>query len=194
MTEESLPPGQVRTRKWPVLDLGDQPEIPRETWSLEVTGAVEHPRRWTWAELQELPAVEATGDFHCVTGWSRLGNRWAGVRLRDLAALAEPRPEVRFLLARGADRDPASGEPYTADLPLEEALREEVLLVHTWDGAPLPGEHGGPVRLVVPRLYAWKSVKWVTGLDFSAEDRPGYWERRGYSRRARPWLEERYAR
>lgn len=187
-----LPVGQHQARNWPVLDLGVHPDLAQEDWQLQVSGLVEQPIILSWQDLLDLPQVDLNVDFHCVTTWSAMDLAFRGVRFRDLAELVRPTEEARFLLCTGADRDPTSGEAYTTNLPLLDALQDDVLLVHTWDGAPLPREHGGPVRMVTPRLYAWKGTKWITGIEFLAEDQPGFWERRGYSDGANPWREERY--
>ena len=189
-----LPVGQREVRNWPVLDLGHQPLVGRSEWRLEVTGLVENPLVLDWDAFLALPQVDDESDFHCVTTWSRMDNRWRGVRLRDLAALARPTEEARFLFCTGHDRDPGSGESYTTNLPLDRALDPDVLLVHTWEGQPLPREHGGPVRMITPRLYAWKGTKWIKRIEFLAQDRPGFWEERGYSDSAEPWLDDRYRR
>ncbi len=188
-----LPVGQRQVENWPVLDLGVLPELSHAAWGLEVTGLVENPVRLDWEALLELPQAEDVSDFHCVTTWSRMDNHWRGVRFRDLAEHVVPKENARFVLATGADRDPASGEYYTTNLPLERALEPDVLLVHTWEGHPLPQEHGGPVRMITPRLYAWKGAKWISKLEFLAEDRLGFWERRGYSNTAEPWFDDRYS-
>jgi len=180
-----LPVGQTETAKWPVLDLGHQPNLPLERWHLRVDGAVEHPLDLSWQDLVALPQAEEVADFHCVTGWSRFGLRFGGVRFETLAAAASPLPEASHVMTHGFDG-------YTTNLPLEEALKEDVLLVHTVDGAPLPQEHGGPCRLVTPQLYAWKGAKWISRIEFLAGDRKGYWERNGYSNSAHPWRNDRY--
>lgn len=186
----ALPVGQHAVRNWPVLDLGDLPDIAREEWRLELTGAVENPLTLDWAAFMALPQVEEQSDFHCVTSWSRMDNRWVGVRLRTLAEFAVPSDDARFVIATGYDREPASGLPYTTNLALARALDPDVLLVHTWEGAPLPREHGGPVRMITSR--AWKGAKWIRKLELRAEDEPGFWEVRGYSNTAEPWFDDRY--
>jgi DMSO/TMAO reductase YedYZ molybdopterin-dependent catalytic subunit len=188
-----LPVGQHEVRNWPVLDLGDQPDVPLAAWRLEVGGLVENPLTLTWEDFLALPQVEDTSDFHCVTTWSRFDNRWKGVRFRDLMEIAVPRPEACFVITQGYDRLPGSDVPYTTHLPLARAVEEDVLLVHTWEGRPLPREHGGPCRMITPRLYAWKGAKWIRRIELAAEDRPGFWEVRGYSRTAEPWLDDRYS-
>ncbi len=180
------PPGQnlLEPAEWPVLDLGRTPAIDRARWRLAVDGAVEGPLSLGFEDLLALPQVTERQDFHCVTGWSILGLAFGGVRLETVLALAGLAPEATHLLCHGAD-------DYTTNLPLEEALKPDVLLVHALDGRPLPVEHGGPVRVVVPELYAWKGAKWVTRLELLAHDRRGYWEIRGYSNGAHPWRDDR---
>lgn len=188
-----LPPGQHAVKNWPVLDLGDLPDVSTADWRLELTGLVENPLTLDWDAFLALPQVEDTSDFHCVTTWSRFDNRWRGVRFRDLAELAVPRDEARFVLTTGYDVLPGSDVPYTTNLPLARAVEDDVLLVHTWEGQPLPREHGGPCRMITPKLYAWKGAKWIRRIEFAAEDRPGFWEVRGYSNSAEPWFDDRYS-
>jgi DMSO/TMAO reductase YedYZ molybdopterin-dependent catalytic subunit len=180
-----LPVGQTETDKWPVLDLGVQPSVPTSRWSLTVDGAVEAPVRLTWGELLALEQVEDVSDFHCVTTWSRLDLRWKGVRVADVIGLAMPVDGASHLMCHGSDG-------YTTNLSLAEALKPDVLLVHTVDGAPLPREHGGPVRMITPQLYAWKGSKWIERLEVLVGDKPGFWEERGYSMTAHPWRNDRY--
>ncbi|MGH7266908.1 MAG: sulfite oxidase-like oxidoreductase [Candidatus Rokuibacteriota bacterium] len=182
---DRVPPGQVLTTKWPVLTYGETPRVDTAGWVFRISGDVETPRQWTWEELLALPQVEVVSDVHCVTKWSRLDNRWRGVRPRDLLAEARPQPDARHVMVR-AEAD------YTTNLPLEALLDDDVVLALAHDGAPLTAEHGGPVRLVVPRLYFWKSAKWVTGFELSREDRPGFWEALGYHMHGDPWREERF--
>jgi DMSO/TMAO reductase YedYZ molybdopterin-dependent catalytic subunit len=181
-----LPPGQHLAKGWPVLDLGIRPSVTRETFELEVDGLVAHPLRLAWADLLGLPQVESVSDFHCVTTWSTFDNAWSGVRFRDLMARAEPRPEARFVLF-------ASSDGYDTNLPLEACLDADVLVVHGWMGKPLPPEHGGPVRMIVPKRYGWKSAKWIRKITCLAEDHEGFWEVRGYSNTAFPWEEDRFS-
>lgn len=188
-----LPVGQRRVPNWPVLDLGDTPDVPLDRWRLEVSGACEHPLSLTWSEFLALPQIDDVSDFHCVTTWSRLDNHWRGVAVRALAELAVPTPEARFVTCTGYDVMPGTGIPYTTNLPLDRAVEDDVLLVHTWEGRPLPREHGGPCRMITPKLYAWKGTKWIRRIEFHADDRPGFWEVRGYSTTAEPWLDDRYA-
>jgi DMSO/TMAO reductase YedYZ molybdopterin-dependent catalytic subunit len=188
-----LPVGQHEVRNWPVLDLGDTPTVSTADWVLEVSGLCENPLRLTWDDFMALPQVEDVSDFHCVTTWSRMDNRWGGVRFQTLAELAVPAPEARHVLCTGADHMPGTRVPYTVNLPLERAVDEDVLLVHTWEGQPLPSEHGGPCRMITPKLYAWKGAKWIQRIDFLAEEQLGFWEIRGYSNTAEPWFEDRYS-
>ena len=180
-----MPPGQTVTAKWPVLTYGDTPRVDPTNWIFRIFGAVQTPRRWTWAEFSRLPEVEVVSDVHCVTRWSRLDNRWRGVRPRDLLAEARPAPTARHVMVH-AEPD------YTTNLPLAALLEDDVVLATHHDGRVLPPEHGGPVRLVVPRLYFWKSAKWVTGFELLDADRPGFWEGYGYHMRGVPWLVERF--
>jgi DMSO/TMAO reductase YedYZ molybdopterin-dependent catalytic subunit len=189
----AVPVGQHVVKNWPVLDLGEQPEIPLETWRLEIAGLVENPFALDWHQLMALPQVEDVSDFHCVTTWSRLDNHWKGIRVRTIAELAVPKEEARYILCTGYDFLPGSSVPYTVNVPLARAIEEDVLLVHTWEGQPLPREHGGPLRMITPKLYAWKGAKWIRKIEFLAEDQKGFWEVRGYSNTAEPWFNDRYS-
>ncbi len=180
-----VPPGQSRTRKWPVLDASGTPRIP-EDWKLEIFGLVERPLVFTLEQFRQLPRVKVFADFHCVTQWSRLGNRWEGVSTRDLLDQAGVRPEARFVILHGYDQG------WTTNLPLTDFLAEDALITDLHDGEPLSADHGGPVRAMVPQLYAWKSAKWLKGIELSDIDKPGYWERGGYHLHGDPWKEERY--
>ena len=188
-----LPVGQREVKNWPVLDLGDLPKIDRDAWRLVVSGRVEKPLVLTWDEFMDLPQVEEVSDFHCVTTWSRMDNHWRGVRFRTIAELAVPKEDARFVLVTGYDKAPGTDVPYTTNLPLARAIEPDVLLVHTWEGKPLPIEHGGPCRMITPRVYAWKGAKWIHEIEFLDVDRPGFWEVRGYSNTAEPWLDDRYS-
>jgi len=189
----SIPAGQRVVENWPVLDLGDVPNVSLADWRLEATGLVENPVTLTWDDFMALPQVDDVSDFHCVTTWSRFDNHWRGVRMRDLAELVVPDERVRFVLFTGADVEPGTDVPYTTNLPLARATEDDVLLVHTWEGQPLPREHGGPVRVITPKLYAWKGAKWVRRIDFLPQDQRGFWELRGYSNSAEPWFNDRYS-
>jgi DMSO/TMAO reductase YedYZ molybdopterin-dependent catalytic subunit len=181
-----VPPGQRVTRGWPVLHEGPIPRFDRAAWRLTVTGLVTTAVELTYDELQVLEVVEMRADFHCVTGWSKLDNFWRGVRAADVVERAAPTDDATHVTV-GADYG------YTANLPLAALLDPESLLAWGHNGADLAPKHGWPLRLVVPRLYGWKSVKWVRSFELMAEDRRGFWEVRGYHNRADPWLEERYA-
>lgn len=184
--EPRLPPGQVLTEKWPVLHYGSVPSTDLAAWDLRVTGRVESPARWTWDEFQALPRVEVHSDIHCVTRWSRYDNRWSGVALREVLSIVRPKPEARFAIVHAE-------QGFTANLPLEELVQDDVLLADRHDGQPLTPEHGWPLRLVVPRRYFWKSAKWVRAIELVDRDQPGFWERNGYHNDADPWREERFA-
>lgn len=179
-----VPPKQNVLSTWPVLDCLDQPMVSTERWELRVEGEVEEPMRLSWADLLALPQTEDVSDFHCVTGWSRLDMRWEGVAFETLAALARPTLAATHVMFHSYDG-------YSTNLPIEEALKPDVILAHRVDGAPLPTEHGGPVRVVTPQLWAWKGAKWVRRVEFMPHDRRGYWEIRGYSNTAWPWRDDR---
>ena len=180
-----LPPGQYLTEKWPVLHAGGVPDADIATWTLELTGEVEEPITLTFAELTALPATEVTTDIHCVTRWSRFDARFKGVHWRELAKLCRPKQSARFSIAH-ADAG------YTANVPLTALEDEQALVVYEADGEPLTPEHGYPLRLFIPTKYFWKSAKWLTGIELSAVDKPGFWERYGYNNDADFWQEERY--
>jgi DMSO/TMAO reductase YedYZ molybdopterin-dependent catalytic subunit len=188
-----LPIGQHEVKNWPVLDLGDVPDIPLASWRLEIGGSVHNPMSLTWNDFLALPQTDEVSDFHCVTTWSRFDNHWRGVRMRDLAELVVPDDEAQFVLFTAYDVQPGTDIPYTTNLPLARATEDDVLLVHTWEGQPLPREHGGPVRVITPKLYAWKGAKWVRRIEFVARDQRGFWELRGYSNTAEPWVNDRYS-
>jgi DMSO/TMAO reductase YedYZ molybdopterin-dependent catalytic subunit len=182
----ALPVGQTITKKWPVLDLGIQPDIDLDNWQLIVDGAVEYPLHLNWTDFMALPQTADTSDFHCVTTWSKLNMNWKGVRLLDLAALAQPKENATHILCYGYD-------DYTTNVSLEEALKPDVLLAHTVEEQPLPREHGGPVRMITPQLYAWKGSKWINRIEFLTKNIRGFWEERGYSNTAYPWRNDRYS-
>lgn len=181
-----VPPGQTTTGKWPVLDIGVQPEVPLDFWSLTISGLVEKPQAFNWEQFNQLPQTKDISDFHCVTTWSKLDNHWEGVRLSDIAKLCGIKPEARYVYIKAYDG-------YSTNLPLEEAMKYDVLLVHTWEGQPLTREHGAPVRMITPQLYAWKGAKWIGEIIFRENDELGFWEQRGYSNSAEPWLNDRYS-
>jgi DMSO/TMAO reductase YedYZ molybdopterin-dependent catalytic subunit len=182
-----VPPGQARTKKWPVLDASGPPTADLAKWRFRIAGLVGQAAEWTWEEFQQLPRTKVFADFHCVTRWSRLGNLWEGVSTKELLARAGgAAPRARYVMAYGYDRG------WTTNLPLADFLAEDALVALTHDGAPLDLPHGGPARLVVPRLYAWKSAKWIAGLELMAEDRAGFWEANGYHMHGDPWQEQRF--
>lgn len=181
-----IPVGQHETQNWPVLDLGIHPELSFEQWSLQIDGAVTTPQNLSWSEFLAMEQVEDISDFHCVTTWSKMDITWRGVRLAHLLALSEPKPEACHLMCHAYDG-------YTTNVSMEEALKDDVLLVHTADGAPLTREHGGPVRMITPQLYAWKGAKWIKRIEVLTEEALGFWEKRGYSNTAYPWKNDRYS-
>lgn len=182
-----LPPGQIVTQKWPVLHYGTVPLVAPEAWTLRVWGLVDRPFTLDWAALQALPRQESLCDIHCVTRWSRYDNVFRGVPLAPLLERAGVRAEATHVLIHAE-------QGFTTNLPIEDLARPANLLALEHNGAPLTPEHGGPVRLVVPHLYFWKSAKWIQGLEFLEEDYPGFWEQNGYHMRGDPWAEERYGR
>ncbi len=184
--ENRIPPGQSRTRKWPVLDAFGPPLVDLAHWQLNIFGLVEKPLTLTLEQFKALPRVKVFSDFHCVTKWSRLGNVWEGVATRALLALAGVKSEATFVVCHGYDNG------WATNLPLSDFLQENCLLADTHDGQPITLEHGGPVRGLVPQLYAWKSAKWISGLELVEHDRAGYWEEGGYHMHGNPWTEERF--
>lgn len=181
-----LPPGQKEVKNWPVLDLGVQPDVRPENWRLQIVGLVENPIVWTLAEFMAQPQVDFVSDIHCVTQWSRFDNHWRGVSARHLLDVAKPKPEARHVLFRSYDG-------YTTNVKREVFEEPDVLLAHSWEGKPIPREHGGPVRVVIPKWYFWKSPKWVTRIAFAEHDEKGFWEVRGYHNEGDPWKEDRYS-
>jgi len=180
-----VPPGQHLTTGFPVLTYGDTPTVERRTWSLRIFGLAT-PKEFTWEEIQALPQVDLTADFHCVTTWSKLDVSWRGVRVVDLMKHLDVDPTAQHLLQH-------SYGGYTTNVTLADFIKPENILAHTLFGEPLPADHGGPLRLVIPHLYAWKSAKWLNGLEFLAREKLGFWEVNGYHRRGEPWAEERYS-
>ncbi|HST19021.1 MAG TPA: sulfite oxidase-like oxidoreductase [Gaiellaceae bacterium] len=181
-----LPPGQYLTEKWPVLHAGSVPRYPDlATWTFRVFGEVENELELSWAQLNELPRSGNTQDIHCVTRWSRFDASFEGVHWRDLAALAKPRPTAAFVIAHAE-------HGFTSNVPLRFLQDDDALVATHADGEPLTPDHGYPLRLVIPGKYFWKSAKWLRGIELSAGDKPGFWERYGYNNNADPWKEERY--
>ncbi|HLX00087.1 MAG TPA: sulfite oxidase-like oxidoreductase [Candidatus Acidoferrales bacterium] len=181
-----LPPGQSLTLKWPVLHAGSVPRFDATRWDFTISGLVGKSVRLSWDEFNRLPQKVVIADMHCVTRWSRFDNRWEGVPVADVLRLVGVRPEARFALVHAE-------QGYSANIPLDDLLRPESLLALRHDGEPLTAEHGYPLRLVVPHLYAWKSVKWVRGIELLAKDEPGFWEQNGYNMYGDPWKEQRYS-
>ena len=180
-----LPPGQTLVHDWPVLDLGTQPNLARRDWRLTAGGLVRRPLDWGWDELHRLGESTSTSDIHCVTQWSRYDNRWGGIAAADLVRWLDPLPTARFVRVRSFDS-------YGTTVPLADFIADGAMLATHWEGEPLSRAHGGPVRLVIPQLYFWKSAKWLRHLWFTDRDAPSYWEARGYHPRGDPWRQERY--
>ncbi|MFG1372840.1 sulfite oxidase-like oxidoreductase [Xanthobacter oligotrophicus] len=183
---ERLPAGQHLVKDWPVLDLGMTPVVTREAFRLDVTGAVETALSLDWDGFRALPQTRNVSDIHCVTTWSRYDNAFEGVSTRELLERVRPAPHAAAVMLHSYDG-------YTTNLLLEDFAAEDAVIAHSWEGSPLTREHGGPVRLVVPHLYFWKSAKWLKGIEFIARDKAGFWEARGYHMRGDPWAEERYS-
>jgi DMSO/TMAO reductase YedYZ molybdopterin-dependent catalytic subunit len=183
---DRLPPSQKLTTGFPVLDLGVQPNVPLADWSLTIDGLVETRLVLSWEKINALPQVTDVSDFHCVTTWSKYDCEWSGVAFTTLFELAQPKPEARFVYFTSYDG-------YSTNVPLEHCLDDDVLIATKFGGAPVTREHGGPARVIIPKLYAWKGAKFVKSVSFLAEDRLGFWEVRGYHGVGDPWKEERYA-
>jgi DMSO/TMAO reductase YedYZ molybdopterin-dependent catalytic subunit len=181
-----LPPGQSATLKWPVLHVGSVPRFDPQTWDFRITGLVAEPVRLTWEEFTRLPMKQVTADMHCVTRWSRFDVLWEGVPSTDVMRLAKVGPAAKFVMV-------LAEEGFTSNVPLDDFMQPTTLFALKHNGLPLPADHGYPVRLVVPHLYAWKSVKWVRGLELMAQDAPGLWEENGYHMRGDPFKEQRYS-
>ena len=181
-----LPPGQYDTgRSWPVLTAEVTPKLDTAAWTFFVDGLVDHPTTWSWDEIHALPGDEYNGDIHCVTTWSKLGMSFAGVSVDTLLGIAKPRSTASHIVAH-------SHTGYTTNVPLADVTGGKAWVVWEADGEPLPRDHGGPARMIVPHLYFWKSAKWVSGIEVLDHDEPGFWEVRGYHNRGDPWLEQRY--
>jgi len=181
-----VPPGQTLTSKWPVLTYGETPRFDPATWSFRCFGLVARETTWTWPELLALPRVRVVADIHCVTTWSRLDNEWEGVSLREVLRIVQPLPEAKYVLQHAE-------AGYTTNTTLADLLADDVVLALKHDRRDLEPDHGGPLRMVIPKLYFWKSAKWLRGLEFLAVNPPGFWEENGYHMNADPWREERYA-
>ena len=184
--DSRLPPGQYDVgSSWPVLTAEVSPRLRAQDWTLRIDGLVDQARTWTWDEIHKLPASTYRGDIHCVTTWSKLGTSFGGVSLDDLFAEVGVRPEATHVIAW-------SVTGYTTNLPIEHVTGGKAWIVWEHEGKPLPPEHGGPVRMLVPHLYFWKSAKWIGGIRLLDHDEPGFWEQRGYHMLGDPWLEQRY--
>jgi DMSO/TMAO reductase YedYZ molybdopterin-dependent catalytic subunit len=182
---DRLPPGQTLVRDWPVLDLGIQPNVNAEKFRLDIDGAVENRVSLRLDEVMALPQGASVSDMHCVTQWSRYDNHWRGISARTVLDLVRPTPEARHVVFHAHDG-------YTTNVRLDQFDQPDVFLVHEWEGKPISRQHGGPIRMLIPRLYLWKSAKWIRRIQFTISDRPGFWEVRGYHNNGDPWLEERY--
>ena len=185
-SHDRLPPGQHLTRGFPVLDLGIQPEISTADWKLQISGLVDNPVTLTWDEFHKLPQFEDVSDFHCVTTWSKYDCRWSGVSFFTLAELVKPRPGATHLYYTSYDG-------YSTNTTMEAAMDDDALVATRFDGQPIPREHGGPARIIIPKLYAWKGAKFVRSIEFLDKDKLGFWEVRGYSNTADPWTEDRFS-
>jgi DMSO/TMAO reductase YedYZ molybdopterin-dependent catalytic subunit len=183
---DRLPPGQHEVKNWPVLDLGIQPEVAKETWSLAIDGLVANKVTWSWDEFMAQPVFEDVSDMHCVTAWSRYDNHWTGVSTQHVLSVVQPLPQARHVVLHSHDG-------YTTNVRLDHFAAPDALLAHSWEGKPISREHGGPVRVIIPQFYLWKSAKWLKRIEILAEDRPGFWEVRGYHNEGDPWTEERYS-
>ncbi|MEK6533417.1 MAG: molybdopterin-dependent oxidoreductase [Nitrospirota bacterium] len=183
--DDRLPPGQHLVETFPVLDLGFKPEIPLPDWTLTIGGFVTTPVTWTWEQFLQQPHIQDRSDFHCVTSWSRYNNDWEGVSFRQIISVVKPLSLAKFVLFKSYD-------DYTTNLPIEVCDDADVLLTYKWNEKPLTKEHGGPVRVIVPKRYAWKGAKWIKEITFSDKDEKGFWEVRGYSNTALPWKNDRY--
>ena len=184
-SKDRLPPGQKQSHNFPVLDLGRRPGIQPEQWELRISGLVEQPLTLSWEAFRALPRFADTSDFHCVTTWSEFDVAWEGVAFFTLVDLVKPLPEASHLFITGYD-------DYSTNVALDPCMDDDVLLADTLSGEPLPEEHGGPVRLVIPKVYAWKSAKFIKEIEFTDQHRLGYWELRGYSDTADPWTDDRF--
>ena len=178
-----VPPGQYVTPDYPVLSAGPTPHTPLEQWDFSILGEVDEPRSWTWEEFQTLPSEDIKTDIHCVTKWSKLDTHWQGVSLDTLLDGIETSAEYALQFAEGG---------YTTNTPLEDLIGGQAWIVYGYEGEPLPAEHGGPARMLIPHLYFWKSAKWIRGLRLLNEDQPGFWETNGYHNYGDPWKEQRY--
>ncbi len=183
--QPDAPPGQFVTDRFPVLTFGPTPRISLDDWQFKIFGLVDEEVTLDWKQFNDLPQVTLDAEFHCVTQWSKLQNTWQGILFTDVMKLVKPNPEAKYVMAHCYGG-------YTTNVALDVLVDDDVMFAHSHDGAPLTAEHGGPMRLVVPKRYGWKSAKWVSGIEFMAEDEPGFWEMRGYHMEGDPWKEERF--
>ena len=183
--QPDAPPGQFVTDRFPVLTFGPTPRINLDDWQFKISGLVDEEITLDWKQFNDLPQITLDAEFHCVTQWSKLQNTWQGILFTDVMKLVTPKPEAKFVMAHCYGG-------YTTNVALDVLDDDDVMFAHSHDGAPLTPEHGGPMRLVVPKRYGWKSAKWVNGIEFMAEDEPGFWEMRGYHMEGDPWKEERF--
>ena len=183
---ERLPPGQRKVDNFPVLDMGIHPEVPREQWNLKIHGLVENPITLDWEQFMALEQFQDTSDFHCVTTWSQFDMDWEGVSMLTLIDLVQPKPEARHVFYKSYDG-------YSTNTTLDAVLDDDTLVAHTWNSAPITVEHGGPARVIIPKLYAWKGAKWINEIIFLDRAILGFWEVRGYSNTADPWRDDRYS-
>lgn len=185
-SEDRLPPGQHRVHNWPVLDLGVKPDVPLEKWELKIHGLVENPLTLNWRQFMALPQFTDTSDFHCVTTWSQFDMAFTGVAFFTIIDLVKPRSAAKALYLKSYDG-------YSTNVALEACLDDDVMIAHSWNGQPLPKEHGGPARMIIPKLYAWKGAKWLREIVFLDRHILGFWELRGYSTTANPFTNDRFA-
>jgi DMSO/TMAO reductase YedYZ molybdopterin-dependent catalytic subunit len=185
ISPDRLPPGQYHTKRFPVLQAGSTPDVDLPTWDFVVDGLVSEPKRWTWDDISALAVDSITADIHCVTKWSKFDTEWTGIPVRRIWDMIDPAPDARFVMVNAY-------HGFTANLPLEDFLADTSMFATAFGGEPLTLDHGYPMRLVVPHLYFWKSVKWVRGFTVTADDAPGFWERNGYHMYGDPFREQRY--
>jgi len=181
-----VPAGQYLTDKFPVLTFGSTPKVDMSTWQFKVFGLVEEELTWSWDEFKAISSTVQTSDFHCVTQWSQLDNAWEGVSILDVMKLIKPLANAGYVMLHCCGG-------YTTNLSLADLVQDDVLFAHKQEGQDLARDHGGPLRLIVPKLYAWKSAKWVNGMEFMEHDKPGFWEQRGYHMVGDPWKEQRFS-
>lgn len=180
-----LPPGQYHTKRFPVLHAGSVPDVDLGEWDFVIDGLVAEPKRWVWSEVEAMPTTTMTADIHCVTKWSKFDTDWTGISVQQMWDQIDPKPEATHVMVNAY-------HGFTANLPIEDFLAPRNLFAHTYEGEPLEPDHGYPLRLVVPHLYFWKSVKWVRGFTLIFDDAPGFWERNGYHMYGDPFQEQRY--